>query len=233
MSELHLSRATLRRDASTDTLAAILDPADGSATLDAHHKLLWSLFADSPDRARDFLWRTEGRGQFMLLSRREPMNEHSLFELETREFEPVLSAGDRLRFTMRVNAVVSRWQENAAGRKRVRHDIVMDALHKTEKNASPEMLTRSERRDDQAQQAAWRWMTEQGKRCGFTIEQVVIQAYQTQRVPRRNPPDARFGVLDLEGVIVVNDTKLLLDSIAQGFGKAKAFGNGLMLIKRA
>lgn len=230
MSDLYLSRATLRRDAATGTLASLLDPVS-SDTLSAHHKLLWSLFADDHERQRDFLWRTESRGQFMLLSRRSPVDTHALFELETQEFSPVLSVGDQLRFTMRVNAVVSRWKEVGTGKKRVRHDIVMDALQKTDLNHSLG-TKRSEIRDEQAQQAAQRWMVDQGKRCGFTVEQVVVNSYQTQRVPRRNPPDARFGVLDLQGVLTVNEDDLFLRSMAQGFGKGKAFGNGLMLIKR-
>jgi len=44
---MYLSRLTLSR-------------APSAAALDAHHRLLWSLFSDDPDRRRDFLWREEG-----------------------------------------------------------------------------------------------------------------------------------------------------------------------------
>lgn len=232
MSSLYLSRATLNRDASTNTLAAVLDPNDVNATLDAHHKLLWSLFADSSDRKRDFLWRAESGGKFMLLSQRLPFDQHNLFDLNSREFAPSLACGDRLTFSLRVNAVVSRWAEGASGKKKVRHDIVMDALHNVETEPSDLVSNRADSRDEKTQSAARVWMDKQGDRCGFKTEHVLAQSYSTQRVPRRGSSDARFGVLDLEGHIEVKDSKQLLASIAQGFGKAKAFGNGLMLIKR-
>jgi len=232
MSGLYLSQAKLNRDASTDTLAALLDPNDANATLDAHHKLLWSLFADSPDRNRDFLWRANSGGKFMLLSQRLPLDQHNLFDLNSREFAPSLASGDRLTFSLRVNAVVSRRAEGVSGKKKVRHDIVMDALHNTE-TEPPELVSiRTDSRDEKTQTAARVWMDKQGDRCGFKPEQVLAQSYSTQRVPRRGASDARFGVLDLEGHMIVKDSKQLLASIAQGFGKAKAFGNGLMLIKR-
>jgi CRISPR system Cascade subunit CasE len=42
----------------------------------------------------------------------------------------------------------------------------------------------------------------------------------------------RVGVLDFEGMLVVEAPELFLASVAQGFGRAKAFGCGLMLIRR-
>lgn len=233
MSSLYLSRATLRSDAATNSLAELLDPTDSESRLDAHHKLLWSLFSDGEERKRDFLWRTEGRGHFMLLSRREPVNKHSLFNLETREFEPVLATNDRLAFSLRANAVVSRWHDSPKGKKRSRHDIVMDAMHKAEDASSNNVSGRPDLRDEQTQQASKKWLSAQGERCGFEVEHVLAQAYRVQRIPRGNLPDARFGILDMEGIIVVKNNELLLTSLALGFGKAKAFGNGLMLIKRA
>ncbi|WP_243641924.1 type I-E CRISPR-associated protein Cas6/Cse3/CasE [Rhodovulum steppense] len=43
----------------------------------------------------------------------------------------------------------------------------------------------------------------------------------------------QFGILDLEGRIEVTDPEALLARLARGFGRAKAFGCGLMLIRRA
>ena len=49
--------------------------------------------------------------------------------------------------------------------------------------------------------------------------------------PRQRP--LTFSVLDLEGELEVTDPALFLRSLAAGFGRAKAFGCGLMLIRRA
>ena len=43
----------------------------------------------------------------------------------------------------------------------------------------------------------------------------------------------RFSVLDFTGVLEVRDPAAFLAAIARGFGRAKAFGCGLMLIRRA
>ena len=42
-----------------------------------------------------------------------------------------------------------------------------------------------------------------------------------------------YSTLDFEGVLTVSDPDPLLPAIARGFGAAKAYGCGLMLIRRA
>jgi CRISPR system Cascade subunit CasE len=41
-----------------------------------------------------------------------------------------------------------------------------------------------------------------------------------------------FGVLDISGVLEVRDPARFLARLIQGFGRARAFGCGLMLIRR-
>ena len=65
---LYLSRLRLSRKPSSRALDAILNPKEDGPRLDAHHRLLWAVFADSPDRRRDFLWRAERQGEFPALS---------------------------------------------------------------------------------------------------------------------------------------------------------------------
>ena len=55
-------------------------------------------------------------------------------------------------------------------------------------------------------------------------------ALPDHRGPRRDQP--QFGVLDMSGVVRVEEPALFLERIAQGFGRAKSFGHGLMLIRR-
>ena len=49
--------------------------------------------------------------------------------------------------------------------------------------------------------------------------------------PRKGQP--QFGILDLTGRIEIADPAVFLALLARGFGRAKAFGCGLMLIRRA
>ena len=57
---LYLSRLTLARDPGNAALSGLLDPPGEGQAMNAHHRLLWTLFGDGPDRRRDFLWRTGG-----------------------------------------------------------------------------------------------------------------------------------------------------------------------------
>lgn len=59
MSQLYLSRLSLRRDASLAALAPLLVPADSGAQTGIAHRLIWAAFADDPKRERDFLWRQD------------------------------------------------------------------------------------------------------------------------------------------------------------------------------
>ena len=97
--------------------------------MDAHHRLVWALFAGDPDRKRDFLWRSEGKGRFLILSPEVPSADGAgLFAPpEVKPFAPDLRAGDRLGFVLRANATRTRKLDPDRPAKRV--DVVMDAIH--------------------------------------------------------------------------------------------------------
>ena len=59
----YLTRAVLDRQAPEHALRPLLDPTDRMATLDAHRRLMWTLFPGH-DAKRDFLWRADGTGKF-------------------------------------------------------------------------------------------------------------------------------------------------------------------------
>lgn len=222
---LFLSRLRLRRDAALSALAPVLAPDDESGRTDRSHRLLWAAFSDGPDRERDFLWREEDLGKFLVLSARAPRDPHDLFEIESKPFEPNLAKGDRLRFTLRANAVVTRKIDGARGR---RDDVVMRRLH-----AVPKGAERARRRDEIAREAGREWLTAQGGKAGFDVETCDAAAYRTLAVPRDGAPPIQLGVLDLEGRIEIRDSSAFLPALTRGFGKAKGFGCGLMLIARA
>lgn len=223
---LYLSRLRLSRSPSTAALNSLLNPQDEGARLDAHHKLLWSVFTDGPGRTRDFLWRDEGEGRFVTLSARPPVASELFEKLdapEVKDFAPVLAPGDRLAFALRANATRTR---KAAGRV----DVVMDALHGVPQGS------RAEERMAVAQTAGSNWLAGQGAKAGFRLIQCDVGDYSTvalpsYRGPRKGQP--QFGILDMSGVLEITDPAAFLSQLAQGFGRAKAFGCGLMLIRRA
>jgi CRISPR system Cascade subunit CasE len=220
---LYLSRLTLDRGAGNAALRPLLDPVQPGAARGAHHRLLWALFADGPERVRDFLWRAEGPGQFLALSARPP-RPHALFAPpEVKEFAPFLAAGDRLEFVLRANAT-----RQKRGGERV--DVVMDALH---------ALPKGERGPERMQAASREgaaWLARQGERAGFRLLEAQAEGYSVEALEGYRGARARqpqFGIVELAGRLEVADPAAFVAHLAQGFGRAKAFGCGLMLIRRA
>lgn len=259
--ELYLSRARLRRDVPAAALRRLLVADDADERTAATHHLVWTLFADAPDRARDFLWREAEPGLFYLLSERPPIDHHGLFHVDPpKPFAPALTAGDRLTFSLRANATVAR---QATGKPRAkdgrvrggRSDVVMDALH------AASGVQRAESRRGVLDAVAHAWLTRQGERHGFALDPrtgpahataavdddldggdaddgvsggVRATGYRVLRVDRgAGRARLQLGVLDLEGALTVRDPKLFVAALGQGFGRAKAFGCGLMLVRRA
>lgn len=246
MSGLYLSRVMLKRDPAIDALARQLLPDDKGSRAHAAHRLVWSLFAGDAEKKRDFLFRemsigkglSSGRISFLVLSHEAPGLEHPLLDIETQTFAPLLKAGDRLGFSLRANPT-HQSRERGEGGKTVRQDVVMKVLHDVPKEE------RGERRPALIQQAGYQWLSGQATRSGFRLlaqpgadtededddSLLRIDGYEQWRFARigRN---GRISVLEFDGVLEVTEPELLLARIASGFGRARAFGCGLMLIRR-
>ncbi len=222
---LYLSRLTLNRTASAKALMPLLNPEDHNSAADAHHRLVWSVFSDGPARERDFLWRYDGRGRFMTLSARSPSPSELFLPSETKVFEPDLRKGDRLSYILRANATRAR---RIGHGKSQRVDVVMDLLHRV-----PAGRERAEARQRLAAEAAETWMMAQGHKKGYRPVATVAESYSTMELGRKRREGATFGILDLSGIVEVTDVDAFLPALAQGFGRAKAWGCGLMLIRRA
>lgn len=227
----YLSRVRLRRDASIRALAPLLlgNIGRGGSSRQPGHHLVWSLFADGADRKRDFLWRETGAGVFLILSARQPEDRHGLFEInEPKAFTPALEPGDRLEFSLRANPVIRR--RHPSHRRSVKHDVVMDALRSHAKGE------RAAQRFEIIREQGCSWLERQGAKAGFRIDSadVAVDGYDQHRIARTGPaPAMLYSTLDFEGILTVSDPVTLLPAIAHGFGAARAYGCGLMLIRRA
>lgn len=231
--KLYLSRLVLNRSAPASALMPLLDPKEPSIAADAHHRLIWSVFSDGRHRKRDFLWRHAGRGQFLTLSWRPPRANDLFNPPEIKVFNPNLTPGDRLHFLLRANATrdraaVSRLGKKARRGKSRRVDVVMDLLR-----AAPSGQERADIRDQVAQVAAEAWMKRQGDAKGFAPRATVLDGYSTVDLGKRRHRGGRIGILDLRGEIELTDPGRFLAALTSGFGRAKAWGCGLMLIRRA
>ncbi len=82
------------------------------------------------------------------------------------------------------------------------------------------------------QQAALDWLAAQGERSGFTLLDTSVDAYRQQQLRRENSRQLiQFSSVDYTGMLTVTDPGLFLQRLSQGYGKSRAFGCGLMLIK--
>jgi len=232
MTQLWFSRIMLRKDSQVQAIASLLLPKDRKREiLAARHELIWSLFSDGPDRNRDFLWREEKHGLFYTLSARKPQSD--LFTIESKPFEPSLKIDDKLAFSLRANPVVTR---KSKGKKRgQRHDIVMDRL-KSLRPHNPEKGDLGERcfaRNDLIKEAGHDWIKHQSEKHGFEVNTVQVDGYHQHILQRRNKNSSgNISTLDFEGTLTITDPKTFLEKLTAGFGSAKAFGCGLMLIRR-
>ena len=226
----YLTRARLKRDASVSALTPLLlgKTGRGGPSRQSGHHLVWSLFADIADRKRDFLWREMEAGVFLILSARHPEDRHGLFEIdEPKSFTPVLEPGDRLLFSLRANPVVRR--RHPDHRRSVKHDVVMDGLRSLGNGE------RAQHRLAVVREQGLAWLERQGAKAGFTIRrgEVAVEGYDQHRISRAgSAASMSYSTLDFDGILTVSEPATLLPAMAHGFGGAKAYGCGLMLIRR-
>lgn len=251
---LHLSRLRLSREPSVEALSGLLAPRDPSKAVDANHRLIWSAFAGDSNQTRDFLWRAEGKGLFYVLSARPPITSPFFEQPEVKPFAPDLRPGDRLTFVLRANATRTQktGQLTALGKERKVHiDLVMDRLRPIPGQTVLEkgqglVSERPVLRMKLARAAAVDWLAGQGARHGFTLSErptrdgtepdLTVSDYSVFALPHhvgKRAGQPQFGILDLTGTLEVTDPAAFLSALAHGFGRAKAFGCGLMLIRRA
>jgi CRISPR system Cascade subunit CasE len=242
----HFTRLTLKHDdAAIDPILSELAPPDTGLAMSVAHRLLWTVMPSDVrarfDRASPvhpagsaFLWREAEAGRKFYLLGPRPAETSPFFDVETKPYTPAFATGDRLSFDLRVNATVSRPGAPGERGRSKRCDVAMDLLRKQEADApsAPGLGPRGKRRMAAAEAAARRWLDERAERHGFAVKAMRLSAYRAMMLPRRAAP-ARIGVFDLDGVIEVADGERLLRCVLSGLGHAKAFGCGLLLLRRA
>ena len=194
------------------------------------HQFLWDIFPNDPDAKRDFLFRrdeTKGWPLFYILSARQPVNDQGILKIESKLFDPQLRVGDRLTFSLRANPVRTRKTDDSNPKKRRRDDVVwcLNKRYEEEKKSRPSQA-------ELAQQAGEAWIARQGKRHGFDIHSVRVDSYLQHRVGGKKQ-NIRYSTLDFNGGLTVTKADDFHRALILGIGPAKAFGCGLMMVRRA
>lgn len=203
----------------------------------ANHQLLWRLFTEAEDRP--FLFRQEmekeqlqahefprGLPLFYLLSSCAPEPVPGLLECDSKPFDPQLSPGDRLLFKLRANPTVARKSD---GEKRSRrHDVLMDAKWRCRQEGRDAPWELREAMDASAEQ----WLSDRSEAWGFVLESAPQLSSYRQHQWQRRQRQIRFSSVDYEGVITVTDPERLRAALFNGVGRSRAFGCGMIMVRR-
>lgn len=224
---------------------SLITPAAGHERNAAHewvsgpyveHQWLWRLFPAPGGSPRDFLYRrrdVDGMPRFYVVSKRPPQAQGAAWSIQTREYAPRVEAGDRLRFDLRANPVVT----HSSDSKHQRHDVVMEEKKRLlrerclvrwqdwQDDDKPELYTL-------VREACGRWLKSRASRLGFEVHNDSLAVDSYQRQAEKNG-SLRFSSVDFCGELTVVDPTAFGKALYDGIGPAKAFGCGLLLVRRA
>ena len=228
---MYLSRVSLKTSerGGTGALAAFLAGASGS--IGQGHHLVWSLFGDR-GRDRHFLYRMTGptaAAPILIASAEPPQDKHDLWNLEVKSLRLLdgMAAGDRVEWSLRVNATV-RSRLGTTRESSASHCIVDRALRGGAKGTSMKV----------AAQVVPVWLAARLAATGLEApaEDMVVQAYDKRRFghgPNDRRPPVVIATTDVVGSGVVRDADAVRKVMREGIGRAKAYGCGLLLVRRA
>jgi len=216
-------------------------------TVHVDHQFLWRFFPTADGVARDFLFRriepagSERQPLFFCVSARPAVAPHPAWQVDVREYAPQVRAGDRLHFDLRVNPT----QAHKRDGRPVRDDVVMHAKKRimAEHGAHRWAEVPAAGRPalyELAHKAVRGWLGDAGRpglaaRHGFAVVdgEFRVNGYRQHRLPRGDgKKDITLSTVDLSGTLQVIDPGRFERALLGGIGHGKAFGCGLLLVRR-
>lgn len=193
---------------------------------DQHHRQIWKFFPDIPAGERPFIFRFDlekGLPTFYIVSSCQPQPDHH-WRLETKPYAPKLEPGDPLRFSLRINPTIvvdHKRYEPVSQYKRNHPDWYQETTH-----AQLE------------QEILGEWLTKNAERWGFQTDPRRLQILNYQKESfakkRRNSHHrVQIAVAEVRGSLEVTDPERFKQYLFEGMGRAKGFGCGLMMVRRA
>ena len=213
------------------------------------HQWLWQFFPSGSDQVRDFVFRRhelEQLPRFYVVSQRQPRAFSAAWQVQSRLYDPQLQEGQRLSFQLCANPVITK--KDADGKSR-RHDVVMQA--KKQLLAEHGLSQKAKWKDwkgesdkpllyELVQKHCAAWLDGVAKRNGFEIartdkdepqRKLRVDAYEQSKASKRDHL-IQFSAVDFSGELLVTDPELFQQALFNGLGHAKAFGCGLLLVRR-
>jgi len=224
---------------------SLIRPAPGCERAAAHdwaqgayeqHQWLWRFLPAPPGSVRQFLFRrrdVDGLPRFYVVSPAAPVAPTPHWQVASKAYTPELEAGEWLHFDLRANPVVT--QRDAAGRA-TRHDVVMQektrllrerGLARWADWTTPERPALA----DLVQRCGSAWLLARADRLGVAFDEALLRADGYEQ-HRGKGAALRLSSIDLSGRLRVRDPQALRRALFEGVGHAKAFGCGLLLVRR-
>lgn len=214
------------------------------------HQWLWKFLTAEPGTERGFLFRRrDGEGSmpgFYVVSSRKPRSFSEAWQVRCQDYDPQLREGQRLSFELRANPVVT----HAVNGKSRRDDVVMNEKKRLlaehgfkcwadwpdKDEAKPALY-------ELVQQSCLPWLERRAEQAGFRlptrelpdddgvrlIKDIRADGYAQHRSGHK---DIRFSTVDFTGELEISDAKAFRKTLFEGIGHAKAFGCGLLLVRR-
>lgn len=226
--------SSVRLDLNCLNRAELFDVLEGGAY--TAHQLLWRLFPDVPAGERPFIFRQEmeedangksaGLPRFYVGSDRPPEPVKG-FDVQCKPFAPQLARGERLAFRLRANPTVAKPADE--GCRSHRADVLMDARYPFVKGART-----SQACVEAMDTAARDWLARRAESLGFTLPvKPEVGAYRQHALVKKDGGQPiRYSSVDYEGLLEVANPERLGETLQNGIGRAKAFGCGLLLLRR-
>jgi len=207
------------------------------------HQWLWQFMVAAPGTVRDFLFRRRDGDNnlpgFYLVSARKPESISSAWDVKLMDYDPKLQTGQQLEFELRANPVVSHKIDGKAHR----DDVVMHEKKRllVERGLQhwsdwPDDDPKKPLLYDLIQSTCLQWIERRAEGSGFKLlltndgsKTIRIDGYTQHRVEKK---DVQFSTVNFTGKLEITDSKLFKKILFNGIGKAKAFGCGLMLVKK-
>lgn len=228
-----------------------------SANAYQDHQWFWRAFFPAPaGAARDYIFRrVEGQDSatppmFYAVSQRPPEQPHAAWKVETREYRPEIAAGQTLAFELRANPVVTRESERQGKSTRRHEDVVMHAKKSLLKERGLNHWRDWKEVDRPAlyelvHRECSQWLAQQAARHGFVVatgaDTLKVDGYRrhtfhnakAQHDETRKSREIVLSTVDFFGRLQVQDANKFQQALLNGLGHGKAFGCGLLLVRRA
>lgn len=192
------------------------------------HQLLWKLFEAPKGASQPFLFRQVLEGadmglRFLLVSQDRPREYPGLL-VESKPYDPQIREGERFYFSARLNP--TRTEKRPGGRGK-RQDYVISRLHQLQVGKGERAAMRQHILNEELPQ----WLMQRAEKRGFLVESCVVERYEHVTTAGRGN-SVSYSVADFSGVLRATESEKFRQVLFSGIGHAKAFGCGLLLLKR-